>query len=200
MSTPAITSLQALLDQTPNGAVDKESAHGKAIISALAAAWMDLDGSEAEMTFAYKVEERAEQLFWQPPKLYFGVIRHWHVVRGSRWGRLHDWSVDLNTMTAKIENIRKRAVSPAAPSMTKSVMAQLATKVANEIVAHQPAPHLKWRKNQTVVDVNLGKILPWSNAQTLASRRPRLRTALDSEMCNRGWKPCGQGSKTSYTP
>lgn len=200
MSTPAIYSLKTILAQTPSGPVDKNSVLGKSIISALAAAWMDLDGSEDQMTFAYKVEERAEQLFWQPPKLYFGVERHWDVVRGSRWGRLHEWSVDLTEMRAEIENIRKRAVLPAAPSMTKSVMAQLATKVANEIVAHQPAPHLKWRKNQTVVDVNLGKILPWSNAQTLASRRPRLRTALDSEMCNRGWKPCGQGSKTSYTP
>ncbi len=199
MPTPATTSLQALLDQTPCGPVDKDSAHGKAIISALAAAWMDLDGSEAEKTLAYKVAERAEQLFWQPPKLFFGVERHWDVVRGSRWGRLHEWSVDLNTMTAKIENMRKRAVLPASPSMTKSVMAQLATKVANEIVAYQPVPHLTWRKNQTVVDVNLGKILPRSNAQTLASRRPKLRTALDSEMCSRGWKPCGQGSKSSYT-
>ena len=189
MSTPAIHSLKTILEQTPCGPVDKNSVLGKAIISALAAAWMDLDGSEAQKTWPHKIL-RAEQVEWYPPNLNFVMERHGPTTMGSIWADLHQWTVNLTDFTASYAYFGKRQVDQKAPAITTKDMLVIAKSIADRIENNIPDPCVSWLKSQPLVKVSLNQVFPSHShkKRTAEDLRRKLGDALHKEMLSRGWK------------
>ena len=201
MSTPAIESFKTILEQTPVGPIDKDSVLGKAIIPALAAAWMDFPGSDAADTYPYKVEDRAEQLICDPPNFVFVTARHRPTVRGSIYADLHEWTVNLTYDTAKVSYLRKRQVNPRSNSVTKKDMQIIAGSIADKIEANITDPCITWLKSKPVVTVSVKEVFPsvGNSKRTTESRRSKFWFFLITEMRNRGWEYVQIGSRVGFT-
>lgn len=201
MSTPAIESFKTILEQTPVGPIEKDSVLGKAVISALAAAWMDFPGSSAEKTYPYKVEDRAEQLIWDPPNFVFVIERHGPTCEGSIYAVLHKWTVNLTYDTAVGSYLRKRQVYPKAKPITKKDMQIIAGSIADKIEANITDPCITWLKSKPAVIVTLNQVFP-SHAhreRTARGLRNRFGNFMITEMKNRGWEYVPVGWRIGFT-
>jgi|GEM_PF-7128006 len=86
-----------LLRQLPPGVV----ADAPAVIDRLQACWRQFDGSDQQRTTPDKLR-RAERLHWRSPYLTFTLARHGGLAAGSTAESLHEWEVDIDSMTATL--------------------------------------------------------------------------------------------------
>lgn len=128
---------------------------------------------------------------WEPPKLKFVIERHSGTVQGSSRAELQHWSLDVEKMTATLETVGHRQLSPMLPRLDVN---PLADEIAGLIASGQEHEWLKWI-GAGRVRVLIGKILPKGSAvkQALAGRRRRLWKALIAGMEAAGWKWIGRG-------
>lgn len=151
----------------------------------LAECWDELDGSNTEGMEVYKLSSRIEGAEWNPPVLSFTIERHGCTVQGSSRADLHEWHIDINTMTATCLKVGQRQVRPMTPRLDIRPLAQ---EVVQLILEGKSDERLKWNGDGSV-RIRMGKILPERSAvkQTLAARRKRLRYAVEELLGEKGW-------------
>lgn len=184
--------LREYLSALPAGEVGR--AHQSTIIGLLTECWDNLQGSEAENTWAYKLD-RAEQLAWDPPCLEFVLERHGGTVKGSIYAELHDWVVDLESGQAACATNRRRRLFPADKRMDTNCVAR---RIAESIVNGTLCQELEWRVPERYVLLNISAIVPSTNQQTTAARRKRFRASLKKLMLEHGWSPDDKGNRMGF--
>ncbi len=169
------------------------AADASRVLTALTECWASLRGSTDEKTLSNKLD-RAEVLTWDPPILSFVLERHGATVNGSRRAALHYWEVNTEDMTAHIARKTYRQLIPRSSPMGAEVMTRLAQEIADLIVQSKENPRITWLEKDQRVQINIGQIIPKTNAQTTQSRRARLSIRLSSMLASVGWnhKPGGR--------
>jgi hypothetical protein len=132
-----------------------------------------------------------ESVVWNPPKLKFTIERHGGTVNGSSRAELQHWCLDLETVTATLEKVGQRQLSPMRPCLD---VVPLAETIANLAANGQQHEWLKWDSSNRV-RVRIGTILPEGSAvkETLEGRRKRFWKELVPQMESAGWKWGGRG-------
>jgi hypothetical protein len=156
------------------------------ITDLLAAAWDELQGSDAEGMTAAKIRGRIEDLTWQPPCLSFTIERHGGTVLGSTRAELHRWEVNVATgEAAVVATSRFRQVAPRARPVP---VGPLVAEVAHAIKHHQEHPAVAWL-SRTRVRVIASRVegLRSPFEQTAAGRRRRFGAVLDQQLAPLGW-------------
>jgi hypothetical protein len=191
MGTNEINSLIDHLNKLDHGPIsDSEK---PVVLKLLSSCWPDLHGSDDQKTSEDKLC-RAEELAWDGSILTFALERHGGTVNGSTRGALHYWEVDILSGRAEIVRRGVRQLSPMDHRMNTSAKAE---NVANQILSNEQHKNLQWRPNNYVV-LNIGEIIPETNAQTTASRRKKFRAKLESVMLTHGWKRQDHGNKMGF--
>jgi hypothetical protein len=152
----------------------------------VAASWDEFDGSAEEGMAGYKLHERMQDVGWNPPRLSFTIERHGGTVLGSSRAERHEWTLDVNDMTATCAKIGYRQIRPMAPRLD---VRPLAEEIVQLIMEHKVDDRLKWKDDGTV-RVQIGKIIPEGSAikPTVAGRRRRFRQAVDDLLASAGWQ------------
>jgi hypothetical protein len=190
--TAKVELLANFLKPQPSGRL-----HGKikqAVIPLLVACWDELEGSDEQSTYAYKLHGRIENLTWDPPVLTFTIERHGGTVHGSAFADLHHWQVDPQRGTATCSVGGRRRLSAAPPRINTEALAERLAKYILKEAKHRA---LKWAPDDGTVRLLIGKVIEAGdlNVQTLAGRRKRFRTALRKrlpewrEIKPNVWKP-----------
>lgn len=178
--TAPITRLREYLESQPAGRVNASAIEGF-----LADCWPDLQGSSETGMQADKLYGRVEDPAWSPPELSFKIERHGATAMGSSRAELHEWTVNVQTGTAKREaNTRRRQLYP----MAKRLDVQpIARSLADAILGGVDDNRLE-RWPDGTVRLRISEIIPETNAQTTAGRRKRLRAALRDLLASHGWE------------
>jgi hypothetical protein len=149
----------------------------------LAAAWDGLDGHDRTKMRADKLW-RIDSPIWQPPCLSFSIERHGATVNGSSRAAVHRWSVDVESMTARIIEEKVRQLTQMDQRLDVGPIAQ---SLADAIVSSTADTLIKTLKDVTKkLDMDL--VIPATNKQTTGARRARLRRELDAILDPLGWK------------
>ena len=121
----------------------------------LAGCWDEFDGSGAEGMAAYKLIDRMEDLFYEPPVLRFIIERHGGTVLGSSRAARYAWEVDLEGKSASCELIGYRQLKPMRP---RHKVGPIAEEIAPLITNRMDDPRLKWNGNK--VQIKIGEVIP----------------------------------------
>jgi hypothetical protein len=175
-----IAQLRELLEPLPPGPIAWDSE----MLSALAACWDDLDGSDSAAMAAHKLY-RAEFFQWQPPYLTFCIERHGGTVMGSTRGERQGWNVDVKQGRADFYSVGHVQLSPTdQPFRAGPVVAE----IVNRIVAGVADNRLKWESpDNTIVRVLTSQFITGRVPQTEQGRRRRFRAALEKALSSVGW-------------
>lgn len=178
-----MTEIQALkdyLNTQPPGPITDESR----VAALLAACWDKFEGSSESSMHPEKVFRIATPV-WSPPIVEFWIERHGPYVMGSTRAELQKWSVDLERLTASIVETRWRALRPAAERLD---VKPLAEDLARVIIEGRSDNRFTIQRDGAV-RINIGVIVPETNAQTTQSRRKRFREHLAACLARHGWRP-----------
>ena len=127
---------------------------------------------------------RLEEPTWNPPCLSFVIERHGQTVMGSSRATVYKWQVDLQSLTAKVIEQKRRQLYPMAKRLdVKSIAEELVKAIVDGI----PDERLKV-KGDGNVQLVMGKIIRATNQQTTTGRRRRLRGQLDTLLKPHGWQ------------
>lgn len=173
------------LKDLPPGAISNENE--QKVMSLLVNCWEDLSGSENTSLKYYKLP-RAENLTFIPPHtLTFEIERHGAAVKGSVYGEVHKWTIDLLNCSAKCDrNYKRRVLSERARPLK---VEPLVEEIVNQIInLYKTAENLKWSSDRKV-KILIGNIIPATNKQTTVSRRKRFRDKLEASLAPHGWHP-----------
>jgi len=177
----ATTSLRDYLDGLEPGPVPDSGP----LVTLLAACWEDLAGSQDGGMEGNKLFGRMESVEWRPPLLTFKIARHGGASHGSIRAEIQHWAIDICEMIASLGGSSHRQLRPSQPKLD---VAPLAKAVAGSILSRQRDEYLKWFPDGHVL-VSIGKVIPAGGPkQTVAGRRKRFRTALDSILTASGWE------------
>ena len=103
--------------------------------SLLEPCWHQFEGCAATEMHSGKLK-RIENATWQPPCLELSIERHGAVVRGrSKWANLQTWRLDLDALTAEVDEAGRRLVAPLDKAIDTKAMAN---SLANAILTGQP--------------------------------------------------------------
>lgn len=151
----------------------------------LALCWKDLAGGSDGGMEGNKLFGRMESVEWSPPLLTFKIERHGGAFLGSSRAEIQHWAIDISKRIASLGGSSRRQLRPLQPRLD---VAPLANAVARSILSRQPDEYLKWFPDGHVV-VSIGKVIPAGGPkQTVAGRRKRFRTALDTILKAHGWE------------
>ncbi len=174
--------LRNYLANIPSGPIN--AAQVQDVKSKLAECWEELKiiSDDAGMK-AYKLN-RAEGLAWLPPFLTFGIERHGATVKGSIYGELHAWKVNVETGEAYIASRTRRQIHERDASVDVEPLAQ---EIAALIVGGKEDNRLarKGRQNR----VQIAQVIPKTIPRTISARRKRFRVALTKALADSGWRP-----------
>lgn len=153
------------------------------LLELLTPCWDEFRGSGDRAMATYKLR-RVERASWNPPTLTFVIERHGGTVMGSSRAELQQWTLDLDAMTAKCEEVGHRQLAPMQPRLD---VGPLADEIARLIVSKSGDARLRWYPDRRV-RVLIGKIIPAGSAvrQTLEGWRRRFRTALGERLTGLG--------------
>jgi hypothetical protein len=174
----AIDRLKRLLAHRSSGPIENRDE----VCRLLAQAWENLDGSDAEATFAVKLC-RAENMQWELPVLTFDLERHPQTVRGSTRASVHSWTVNLDRRTAVCMANGIRQISPIAPRLD---LQSVGEELAQAILAGKEDRRLAW-KGPGRVRVLLAEVIPDGPKPTVEGRRKRLKELMRSLLSLQGW-------------
>jgi hypothetical protein len=131
-----------------------------------------------------KLRGRMEECEWHPPILTFKIERHGPTVNGSSRAPIQLWKVDLEKLSATVDNSGYRRVRPNAPKMD---IKKKVEKVLHALTQQPPPVWLKWDGRLKFRLVNLDELIPASNDATKTSRRRRFRKLLTERLAEDGW-------------
>ncbi len=155
----------------------------------LAACWDDLDTPRDGGMKGNKLNKgiRMEEVTWNSPLLTFLIERHGSTVQGSCWAELQQWTIDVETGTARFAKSGFRQTRPMAARLDVNPIAE---GIAALIVKGQEDERLKWFDDGSV-RVEIGKVISeWTAAKrTIQGRRRRFRGELEELLSRHGWVP-----------
>lgn len=156
------------------------------LICHLQACWEDLTGSKRAAMTSWKLN-RLEDPRWEPPLLSFAVERHGAIVGGgSTRAEMQGWVVDARSGRARIQRTGHRQIRPSASRLD---VRPIVDEIVYAISENVEDDRLNWSDDRHVVRVAISKVIPDDGfRQTIAGRRKRFRTALDSRLAEIGWK------------
>jgi hypothetical protein len=176
MASSGIAALKAHL----SGHSDLDAATVRRLLSTC---WDDLRGGHETKMDASKLW-RIEEPSWQPPFLEFWIERHGQTVNGSTRATAYKWRVNLDALTAKIVEEKRRQLY----SMDKRLdVKPIAESLAKAIIKGHCDDRLKVGRDGSV-RLNVSLIIPETFQQTTAARRKRLRRHLDELLKPYGWE------------
>jgi hypothetical protein len=117
---PSICALLNELQSIPAGAISGD-VHDK-VVRLLVNTWPELKGADETSMKSWKVS-RAENLCWNPPFLSFTIERHGAFVLGSKRADLHEWEINMETLTASHQEGRYRQLIPNSPRLDLKAIA-----------------------------------------------------------------------------
>lgn len=189
-----VRALKAFLDKQAIGPV----ADTVELKSFLADCWHQFEGCAETEMHAGKLD-RIEDATWQPPYLELLIERHGAVVRGgSKYANLQRWRLDLEALTAEVNDAGRRLLVPKDKDLDTE---PLAKSLADAILSGQPDERFKILPDGSV-RLNIAVIIPATNAETTSKRRKRLHRDLSALLEPHGWRKTGPKvySKEKPTP
>jgi len=176
----AAQALKAFLDQQAIGPL----ADTDELTSLLEACWHQFEGSGETKMEGWKLRRGIEDATWQPPYLEFLFVRHPAYVRGSKWGNLQRWCLDVEAVTAEVNEEGRRLLAPMGKRLNTKPIAE---SLANAIRSGQPDEQFKILPDGSV-QLNIAVIIPETNKETTGGRRKRLRRELLEQLEPHGWQ------------
>jgi hypothetical protein len=174
-----------MMSKIPKGKIEDQAVSSK-VEEALIKIWPLLDGASEEGMYAAKLRGRMESIEWTPPILTFVIERHGAVVMGSIYGALHHWEVNVEDLTASLNQRRKRLVGKRQPTLKVQPLVQ---EIVELIKNCQEDERLKWAHGNHRVQIQIGKIIPDNVvAQTLQGRRRRFSKLLEETLAEMRWQ------------
>ncbi len=177
-----IDELKEYFDSLDGAAVDPSELVGK-----VANVWEQFSGHDAEGMNEDKLSpDRVEDPEWAAPLLTFRIERHGAFCRGSSRAEIHQWTLDLEKMTAICAEDGYRPKTPKSPALR---VRPLVAAVVDLIIQRREDDCLKWNDDGSVL-VLAGKIIPDERTckQTLTGRRRRFRAELIRQLREHGWQ------------
>lgn len=163
--------------QTPGQISDRET-----VAAILADCWEEFEGSGATSMKADKLW-RLETPWWKPPVLTFVIERHGQTVFGSTLATLCTWALDIDAVTASVDDTRRRQVSEKDKRLSTKPIAE---SLAEAILAGREDERLKALPDGSV-KLDIGAIIPATLKETTSARRTRLRRDLSALLKPHGW-------------
>lgn len=153
--------------------------------------WYKFYGSRAKRMHRHKLQNRMEDVQWNPPILTFIVERHDKLNVGSTRAERQEWQLHLKLKTAWCETVGYRQVKPRQPFLK---VRPIAENIFQLIMDHREDKRLKWHDDGSV-DVYVDWDVPYSSGfkETVRARQVRLLKEMDKLMSETGWKPLGKG-------
>lgn len=185
--TPHVSALFNKLNSIPSGAVSGDLRDK--VLRLLESCWHELQGGQQTSMEPWKVC-RAEDLRWDPPVLSFTIERHGAFVLGSTRGDLHEWKINLETLTASCYEGRYRQLIPKSPKLdVNPIAARVCEAVQQGPESKSPLVQQEivvWAGNDNV-SIKHGALVSGDNQRTISSRRSRFRRELTDRMKALGW-------------
>ncbi len=175
-----VPALKAFLDKQAIGPV----ADTDELTSLLAHCWDKFEGGGETKMEGWKLRRGIEDATWQPPYLEFLFVRHPAVVRGSMWGTLQRWRLDLQAQTASIIEENRVQVEPMDKRLNTKALAK---SLANAIRSGQPDERFKILPDGSV-QLDIALIIPATKKKTTEERRKRLHRDLSARLEPHGWR------------
>ncbi len=190
----AVHALKAFLDQQAIGPL----ADTDELTSLLEACWHQFEGSGETKMEGWKLRRGIEDATWQPPYLEFLFVRHPAYVRGSKWGNLQRWCLDVEAVTAEVNEEGRRLLAPMGKRLNTKPIAE---SLANAILSGQPDERFKILPDGSV-SLDIALIIPATKKKTTEDRRKRLHKDLSERLEPHGWRKTGPKvySKEKPTP
>lgn len=156
----------------------------------LSRCWDEFDGGDSKGMKGYKLPRRMEKVEWHPPVLIFKIERHGPIMVGSKYAPVDKWEVDIDRLSAKVVDSKKRLIEPLNPRLD---VKPIATELTEIIVNRNADPRVKYYEDGTS-RVIIGEIIPQNSAskQTVDGRRKSLRKALKESLSAYGWEEIGR--------
>ena len=151
----------------------------------LANCWDLFEGSSDTKMDVFKIHRIENIKLLSPNILQFEIERHGSTSMSSIYADIHQWTVDVEEMTAECNPFyKKRQVYPRdKPLKTKP----LAEKISKEIFEkNKESEFLKW-KSDCKVQVLIGRLIPETVYQTTTERRKRFRRDIEAILIPKGW-------------
>jgi len=189
----AIHALKAFLDRRGVGPL----ADTDELTSLLEACWHQFEGCAETEMHAGKLD-RIEDATWQPPYLDLIIERHGAVVRGSKYANLQRWCLDVEALTAEVNEEGRRLIAPLDKRLNREAIAE---SLANAILSGQPDERFKILPDGSV-SLDIALIIPATKKKTTEDRRKRLHKDLSERLEPHGWRKTGPNvySKEKPTP
>ena len=178
-----VPALKAFLDKQAIGPV----ADTDELTSLLAHCWDKFEGGGETKMEGWKLRRGIEDATWQPPYLEFLFVRHPAYVRGSKWGNLQRWCLDVEAVTAEVNEEGRRLLAPMGKRLNTKPIAE---SLANAILSGQPHERFKKLPDGSV-QLDIGRIIPETletPKQTTSGQRKRLRRELLELLERHGWQ------------
>ena len=174
-----ISELRAFLKKQPPGRILETYRLGQL----LSYCWHEFEGSSETSMKGDKLF-RIEDPEWHPPILSFSIERHGPTVRGSKRASLYEWVVNVENRTVSIVRERKRQLVPNAKRLDVELIAK---QVADAILSGRNDERLKIMSDGRL-KIEIGRVIPETNARTTLTRRRRFRKALTALLEPHGLK------------
>jgi hypothetical protein len=189
-----VPALKAFLDKQAIGPV----ADTDELTSLLAHCWDKFEGGGETKMEGWKLRRGIEDATWQPPYLEFLFVRHPAVVRGSKYANLQRWCLDVEALTAEVNEEGRRLIAPLDKRLNTEAIAE---SLANAILSGQPDERFKILPDGSV-SLDIALIIPATKKKTTEDRRKRLRRELLALLEPYGWRKTGPNvySKEKPTP
>lgn len=200
-----MTGLEKLAAQLQDLSAGPVSGSAKMDITRLLSDCWNEFGGAADSRMAYwKIirDEGPQRMMWSPPRLSFTIERHGGIVQGSTRAEKQEWVLDIEKKTARQEIIGFRQVYPRARVLNVNAIADDVCKAVlggpgvESPLASQGV--LFWTADSEIV-LKHAKLIPNDGfQQTIAGRRKRFRTDLESKMDALGWELIATGRSLTF--
>jgi hypothetical protein len=178
-----VPALKAFLDKQAIGPV----ADTDELTSLLAHCWDKFEGGGETKMEGWKLRRGIEDATWQPPYLEFLFVRHPAVVRGSKYANLQRWCLDVEALTAEVNEEGRRLIAPMDKRLNTKALAK---SLANAIRSGQPDERFKILPDGSV-QLDIALIIPATKKKTTEERRKRLHRDLSALLEPHGWRKTG---------
>jgi len=162
------------------------------LIPLLRDCWPQIPGGYDNKMSAIKLD-RMEKVEWDPPNLSFTIERHGATVYGSSRAELHQWTINVDKITADCYTNSYRQLYKTAKRLNiKPCVAEIYQLIKDEINDDR----LKWSEDGRQVTVNMTRALDKAaeeqnavsgHEQTEAGRRKRFKELIIPKLEAIGW-------------
>ena len=156
----------------------------KPVAAVIEPIWHSLPGSAETRMSAYKLA-RMYDVQWDPPRLYFKMVRHGGMQYGSTRGEVQRWTVNVEAEWVSVEPIGySQVIERDSPLKTGPI----AGEIVAAVLAATPDPGYQWKPDGTL-QISVGKSIPkGSPKRTIETRQKWLSGDVRKRLEAAGYK------------